>query len=141
MEMDIKTALDIIIGFIDKHFDEFKEDECKSLGDAQIILYNYIKEKENPHRVEHDADQVVSLFPMMYYPCPYCGKTLANQKPYGLCDNENEFYCDDCNKTYVIDGGAVYEEPNDQWSDHIAIRISENKNLFKENEAYGKIIW
>ena len=125
MGMNIKTALDIVIGFIDKHFDEFKEDERKSLGDAQIILYNHIKENENPHRVEHDADQLIHLFPMVYYPCPYCGKTLENQKPYGLCDNEREFYCDDCNKTYVIEEDAVYEEPNDQWSDNVAIRICE----------------
>ena len=64
--------------------------------------------------MEHDSNQCTNCFPMTYYPCPYCGKTLENQKSYGLCDNENEFYCDDCNKTYIIEEDAAYEEPNDQ---------------------------
>ena len=132
MGMDIRTALNIITGFLDGYIDEIEgEDERKRIEKAESVLYDYIEGKERTHRVEHSGDQLIHLFPMVYYPCPYCGKTLENQKPYGLCDNEREFYCDDCNKTYVIEDGAVYEESNDQWSDHIAIRIYENKNLFE----------
>ena len=131
MEMDIRTALDIITGFLDGYVDELEEDERKQVEKAEAVLYKYVGEKETPHRVKHDAGLLIHLFPMVYYPCPYCGKTLENQKAYGWCENENEFYCDDCNKTYVIEDDAVYEEPNDQWSDNVAIRICENKNLFK----------
>jgi hypothetical protein len=125
MGMDIKTALDIITGFLDGYVYELEEDERKLVEKAETALYKYVEGKETPHRAKHDADQLIHLFPMTYYPCPYCGKTLDNQKIYGLCDNEREFYCDDCNKTYVIEEDAVYEEPNDQWSGNTAIRICE----------------
>ena len=77
MEMDIRTALNIITGFLDGYIDEIEgEDERQRIEKAESVLYDYIDGKEKSHRVKHDADQLVHLFPMVYYPCPYCGKAL-----------------------------------------------------------------
>lgn len=41
---------------------------------------------------------------MKTFKCPYCGKTLENQSHWIIdYKNKNEFYCDDCNKTYLVD--------------------------------------
>jgi transcription elongation factor Elf1 len=46
-----------------------------------------------------------------YFYCPYCNKELLNQNEFIDCDNENEFWCDDCDNTYIIDeDGEVIEE-------------------------------
>lgn len=46
-----------------------------------------------------------------YFYCPYCNKELLNQTEFIDCDNENEFWCDDCDNTYIIDeDGEVIEE-------------------------------
>ena len=43
--------------------------------------------------------------------CPYCNKELLNQNEFVECDNENEFWCDSCDTTFIIDeDGDVYEE-------------------------------
>lgn len=48
---------------------------------------------------------------MKRFVCPRCGKTLNNN-----CNevNKNEFFCDDCNKIYIIeDNNTVIEEENE----------------------------
>ena len=43
--------------------------------------------------------------------CSYCNKELLNQNEFVECDNKNEFWCDDCDITFIIDeDGEVYEE-------------------------------
>lgn len=43
--------------------------------------------------------------------CPYCGKELLNQNEFVECNNENEFWCDTCDTTFIIEeDGEVYEE-------------------------------
>ena len=46
MEMDIKTALNIISGFLDGHIDELEEDERQKIEKAKSTLYKYVEEKE-----------------------------------------------------------------------------------------------
>lgn len=46
-----------------------------------------------------------------HFICPYCGKELLNQNEFVECDNKNEFWCDTCDTTFIIDeDGEVYEE-------------------------------
>lgn len=45
-----------------------------------------------------------------YFVCPHCGKQLLNQNLFHPCDNLNEFWCDDCDKTYIIEENKVIEE-------------------------------
>ena len=46
-----------------------------------------------------------------HFICPYCGKELLNQNEFIECDNQNEFWCDTCDTTFIIDEyGDVYEE-------------------------------
>ena len=46
-----------------------------------------------------------------HFYCPYCNKELLNQNEFVECDNENEFWCDDCDNIYIIDeDGEVIEE-------------------------------
>lgn len=45
-----------------------------------------------------------------YFFCPHCGKQLLNQNEFVNCDNVNEFFCDDCNLVYVIEGKEIIEE-------------------------------
>lgn len=51
---------------------------------------------------------------MKYLICPRCGKQLINQNAwfYEENQNENEFWCDDCGKIYIIeeDGSCIVEE-------------------------------
>lgn len=47
---------------------------------------------------------------MKYFYCPYCNKQLINQNAYVHCDNENEFWCDDCGKIYIVENDKVIEE-------------------------------
>lgn len=48
---------------------------------------------------------------MKYFSCPHCGKQLINVNNFYDCENENEFYCDDCRLTFVLDeDGSFYEE-------------------------------
>lgn len=43
--------------------------------------------------------------------CPYCDKELLNQNEFIDCDNENEFWCDDCDITFIIEeDGEIIEE-------------------------------
>jgi uncharacterized protein YbaR (Trm112 family) len=56
---------------------------------------------------------------MKKFVCPKCGKTLNNiTMVYQHEDrdevNKNEFFCDDCNKIYIVeDNNAVIEEENE----------------------------
>jgi transcription elongation factor Elf1 len=45
-----------------------------------------------------------------YYVCKHCNKQLLNQNLFQPCDNLNEFWCDDCGKTYIIEENRVIEE-------------------------------
>ena len=46
-----------------------------------------------------------------HFYCSYCNKELLNQNEFIECDNENEFWCDDCDITFIIDeDGEVIEE-------------------------------
>lgn len=36
-----------------------------------------------------------------YFVCPHCGKQLFNENLFTKCDNVNEYFCDDCGKTYI----------------------------------------
>jgi transposase-like protein len=46
-----------------------------------------------------------------HFYCPYCGNELLNQNEFIECDNQNEFWCDTCDTTFIIDeDGDVYEE-------------------------------
>ena len=46
-----------------------------------------------------------------HFICPYCGKELLNQNEFVECDNENEFWCDTCDTTFIIEeDGEVSEE-------------------------------
>lgn len=46
-----------------------------------------------------------------HFICPYCGKELLNQNEFVECENENEFWCDTCDTTFIIEeDGEVYEE-------------------------------
>lgn len=47
---------------------------------------------------------------MLYFNCPHCGQQLENQCRSVLCKNENEFWCDKCNKNYIIEKDIVIEE-------------------------------
>lgn len=49
---------------------------------------------------------------MKYFICPHCGKQLINQSMWYPNENENEFWCDDCGKIYIIeeDGSYIEEE-------------------------------
>jgi predicted RNA-binding Zn-ribbon protein involved in translation (DUF1610 family) len=48
---------------------------------------------------------------MIYFICPYCGKQLENQARYVVPGaSENEFFCDDCGKVYVVEQDAIVEE-------------------------------
>ena len=50
---------------------------------------------------------------MKYFVCPYCGKQLINQNAWHSNENENEFWCDDCGKIYIIEeDGSYIEEDN-----------------------------
>ena len=52
---------------------------------------------------------------MKYFYCSHCGKQLINQRVFVECENENEFWCDDCGTTYIVDDdGYVLEESSDQ---------------------------
>ena len=47
MEMDIRTALNIITGFLDGYIDEIEgEDERQRIEKAESVLYKYVEEKE-----------------------------------------------------------------------------------------------
>lgn len=47
-----------------------------------------------------------------YILCPLCGKQLMNQNYWITKENENEFYCDECNYNIVIEDndGLIMEE-------------------------------
>ena len=47
---------------------------------------------------------------MLYFNCPHCGQRLENQSRSVVCQNENEFWCDKCNKNYIIEKDNVIEE-------------------------------
>lgn len=51
---------------------------------------------------------------MRNFICPHCGKQLDNQAMWiSLPENVNEFWCDDCNKTFYIEentGKVLIEE-------------------------------
>lgn len=48
---------------------------------------------------------------MNHFICPYCGKQLINQNAWYPNENENEFWCDDCGKIYIIEeDGSYFEE-------------------------------
>lgn len=49
---------------------------------------------------------------MQHFMCPYCKKQLSNQNTWYPNENENEFWCDDCDKIYIIeeDGSYIEEE-------------------------------
>ena len=48
---------------------------------------------------------------MKYFWCPYCGMELINQNEFVECDNENEFWCNICEITFIVDeDGEVIEE-------------------------------
>ena len=46
-----------------------------------------------------------------HFICPYCDRELLNRNEFVECDNENEFWCDACDITFIIDEeGEVWEE-------------------------------
>ena len=45
-----------------------------------------------------------------HFICPYCGKELLNQNEFIDCDNENEFWCDNCEITFIEEDGKIVEE-------------------------------
>ena len=49
-----------------------------------------------------------------YIQCPLCGKQLMNQSYWIVMDNENEFYCDDCQKNIIVEtnDNFIIEEAN-----------------------------
>lgn len=47
---------------------------------------------------------------LKYYYCPYCDKELMNQNEFIECDNENEFWCDNCDITFIEEEGELIEE-------------------------------
>ena len=52
---------------------------------------------------------------MIYFICPYCGKQLENQTRYVVPGaNENEFFCDDCGKTYIRESEDTYIEEDNE---------------------------
>jgi transcription elongation factor Elf1 len=51
---------------------------------------------------------------MKYFQCPHCGKQLINQNAYYAMGNENEFWCDDCGKIFIIEANGEIIEEDDQ---------------------------
>lgn len=47
---------------------------------------------------------------MKYFICPHCGKQLINQNAWYQNENENEFWCDDCGKIYILEEDGSYIE-------------------------------
>ena len=52
---------------------------------------------------------------MRKFICPHCGKQLENQRIYFMCENENEneFWCDTCGITYILEEDGSYVEERD----------------------------
>lgn len=49
-----------------------------------------------------------------YFVCPHCGKQLLNENLFRKCDNVNEYFCEDCGKTYIRENGTDYIEEDAQ---------------------------
>lgn len=47
---------------------------------------------------------------MLHFQCPHCKQQLENQSRWVVCQNENEFWCDKCNKNYIVEKDNVIEE-------------------------------
>jgi transcription elongation factor Elf1 len=60
---------------------------------------------------EKKGKEIKTMKYVKYFYCPYCNKELMNQNEFIECDNENEFWCEDCDTTFIIDeDGEVIEE-------------------------------
>ena len=49
-----------------------------------------------------------------YFVCPHCGKQLLNENLFIKCDNVNEYFCEDCGKTYIRENETDYIEEDAQ---------------------------
>ena len=49
-----------------------------------------------------------------YFVCPHCGKQLLNENLFRKCDNVNEYFCEDCGKTYIRENETDYIEEDAQ---------------------------
>jgi transcription elongation factor Elf1 len=56
---------------------------------------------------------------MKTFTCPYCNKELENRSLH--IEGENEFYCDDCDKIFYIEGNSLYEEGIDSYGEYISV--------------------
>jgi transposase-like protein len=57
----------------------------------------------------HPESEVNEMY-IKHFICPYCGKELLNQNEFVDCDNENEFWCDNCEITFIEEDGEIVEE-------------------------------
>jgi transcription elongation factor Elf1 len=57
----------------------------------------------------HTESEVSEMY-IKHFICPYCGKELLNQNEFVDCDNENEFWCDNCDITFIEEDGEIVEE-------------------------------
>ena len=56
----------------------------------------------------------VSVCNNIYIVCPHCGKQLLNENLFIKCDNVNEYFCEDCGKTYIRENETDYIEEDAQ---------------------------
>lgn len=48
---------------------------------------------------------------MKYFSCPHCNKQLINLTHFPVAGApENNFWCDDCNKEYIVENNGDYKE-------------------------------
>ena len=103
--MNIHTALDKISDYLDAYIEyaELTHDELNALCDVEDALYDYVKEKEG-----------INMNSQKYFICPHCGKQLLNENLFRKCDNVNEYFCEDCGKTYIRENENDYIEEDAQ---------------------------